>query len=169
MCDGGGSLTEVAATLPRPAEGTAVDPIALEPVDEVRITTLVDNSFDALMGDTGPARRAILGVASVPAPQFEEGRTFPGLIAEHGFAALVTTRRGATAHTVLFDTGVSPDGMAINFERLDLDAAAIEVVVLSHGHFDHDGGFPRLARLRGPQPAAAHRAPAQCRRPLSGH
>ncbi|MDT7662195.1 MAG: hypothetical protein QOD04_1751, partial [Pseudonocardiales bacterium] len=32
----------------RPAPGAAVDPIALEPVDEVRITTLVDNSFDAL-------------------------------------------------------------------------------------------------------------------------
>ena len=120
-----------------------MDPIALEPVDEVVITTLVDNSYDALMGDTGAARRAPLpGVASVPAPQFEEGRTFPGLIAEHGFSALVTTRRGATAHTVLFDTGVSPDGMAINFEQLDLDAAAIEVVVLSHGHLDHDGGFP---------------------------
>ena len=150
MCDGGGWPTEVAATLPRPAEGTAVDPIALEPVDEVVITTLVDNSYDALMGDTGPAHRAPLpGVASVRAPQFEEGRTFPGLIAEHGFSALVTTRRGATAHTVLFDTGVSPDGMAINFERLDLDAAAIEVVVLSHGHLDHDGGFPGLVRLRG--------------------
>jgi 7,8-dihydropterin-6-yl-methyl-4-(beta-D-ribofuranosyl)aminobenzene 5'-phosphate synthase len=142
MCDGGGSPTEVAATLPRPAEGTAVDPIALEPVDEVVITTLVDNSYDALMGDTGPARRApIPGVASVRAPQFEEGRTFPVLIAEHGFSALVTTRRGAIGHTVLLDTGVSPDGMAINFERLDLDAAAIEVVVLSHGHLDHDGGF----------------------------
>ena len=150
MCDGGGTSTEVAATLPRPAEGTAVDPIALEPVDEVVITTLVDNSYDALMGDTGPARRAPFArVPKVLAPQFEEGRTYPGLIAEHGFSALVTTRRGATSHTVLFDTGVSPDGMATNFERLGLDAAAIEVVVLSHGHLDHDGGFPGLARLRG--------------------
>ena len=150
MCDGGGSPTKVAAILPRPAEGTAVDPIALEAVDEVVITTLVDNSYDALMGDIGPARRAPFpAVAGVPAPQFEEGRTYPGLIAEHGFSALVTTRRGATAHTVLFDTGVSPDGMASNFERLGLDVAAIEVVVLSHGHADHDGGFPGLARLRG--------------------
>ena len=150
MCDGGGSPTKVAAILPRPAEGTAVDPIALEAVDEVVITTLVDNSYDALMGDIGPARRAPFpAVAGVPAPQFEEGRTYPGLIAEHGFSALVTTRRGATAHTVLFDTGVSPDGMASNFERLGLEVAAIEVVVLSHGHADHDGGFPGLARLRG--------------------
>jgi 7,8-dihydropterin-6-yl-methyl-4-(beta-D-ribofuranosyl)aminobenzene 5'-phosphate synthase len=149
MCDGTGTPTEVTASTPRPAEGTAVDPIALEPVDEVVITTLMDNSYDALMGDTGPAHcTPFSGVPQVPAPQFVEGRTFPGLIAEHGFSALVTIRGGAASHTVLFDTGVSPDGMATNFERLGLDAAAIEVVVLSHGHVDHDGGFPGLARLR---------------------
>jgi 7,8-dihydropterin-6-yl-methyl-4-(beta-D-ribofuranosyl)aminobenzene 5'-phosphate synthase len=39
--------------------------------------------------------------------------------------------------------------MAGNFERLELKADAIEAVVLSHGHFDHAGGFPGLARLRG--------------------
>ena len=60
----------------------------------------------------------------------------------------MTIRRGAITHTVLFDTGVSPDGMATNVERLGLDVGAIEVVVLSHGHFDHAGGFPGLARLR---------------------
>ena len=111
----------------------------------------------ALMGDSGPARRARFAqVPRVSSPQFEEGQTYPGLIAEHGFSALVTTRRGPTTHTVLFDTGVSPDGMATNFERLGLDAAAIEVVVLSHGHSDHGGGFPGLARLRG---AADYRSP----------
>ncbi len=35
-------------------------PIALEPVGEVVITTLVDKSYDALMGDAGPAHRAPL-------------------------------------------------------------------------------------------------------------
>ncbi|MEN3263146.1 MBL fold metallo-hydrolase [Pseudonocardia sp.] len=150
MCDGSGTPAQVAATLPRPAEGTAVDAIALEPVDEVVVTTLMDNSYDALMGDTGPARRTPFSrLPQVPAPQFEEGCTFPGLVAEHGFSALVTTRLGNTTHTVLFDTGVSPGGMALNIERLGLDVAAIEVVVLSHGHVDHDGGFPGLARLRG--------------------
>jgi 7,8-dihydropterin-6-yl-methyl-4-(beta-D-ribofuranosyl)aminobenzene 5'-phosphate synthase len=39
--------------------------------------------------------------------------------------------------------------MATNLERLGIDVGAIEVVVLSHGHFDHAGGFPGLARLRG--------------------
>jgi len=151
MCDDSRALTEVvAAARPREAPGPAVDPIALEPVDEVVITTLMDNSYDALMGDTGPAHRTPFArTPAVPAAQFVDGHTVPGLVAEHGFSALVTIRRGATSHTVLFDTGVSPDGMATNIERLGLDVASIEVVVLSHGHFDHAGGFPGLARLRG--------------------
>jgi hypothetical protein len=44
MCDGDGS---VAAATPRAAPGPVVDPITLEPVDEVE--TPVDNVFDALL------------------------------------------------------------------------------------------------------------------------
>ena len=144
-----GDLGEVRAAAPRQIDGDAVDPITLEPVDEVTITTLVDNSYDGLMVDMGPARRTPMGrTPRVPAPQFEQGETVPGLIAEHGFAALVTARRGAVTHTVLFDTGVSPNGLADNLERLALDSGVIEAVVLSHGHFDHAGGFAGLARLR---------------------
>ena len=129
--------------------GDAVDPITLEPVDEVVITTLVDNSYDGLMGDMGPARRAALGrTPRVPASQFEQGETVPGLIAEHGFAALVRTRRGDRRHTLLFDTGVSPNGLADNMQRLGVRADEVEAVVLSHGHFDHAGGILGLARLR---------------------
>ena len=159
MCDDGGTAAEALAARPRQAEGTAVDPIALEPVDEIIITTLMDNSYDALMADMGPARRTAMGkVPPVEAPQFAGGLASPGLIAEHGFSALVTTRRGNQTHTLLFDTGISPDGMATNFARMDLDASAIEAVVLSHGHPDHDGGFPGLARLRGRSglPLAVH-------------
>ena len=135
--------------MPRPVEGEAVDPITLEPVDEVVVTTIVDNSYDGLMGDLGPATRMPMArAASVGAPQFVDGRTYPGLVAEHGFAALVTVRRGDRAHTLLFDTGVSPNGLADNLERLGLDSGAIEAVILSHGHFDHAGGFAGLARLR---------------------
>jgi hypothetical protein len=47
---------EVQETRPRPAPGAAVDPIALEPVDEVEILTLVDNVFDALLsGELEPS------------------------------------------------------------------------------------------------------------------
>lgn len=135
--------------MPRPVVGDAVDPITLEPVDEVVITTLVDNSYDGLMGDMGPARRAAMGrTPRVPASHFEQGETVPGLIAEHGFAALVRTRRGDRHHTLLFDTGVSPNGLADNMQRLGVRSDEVEAVVLSHGHFDHAGGILGLARLR---------------------
>jgi 7,8-dihydropterin-6-yl-methyl-4-(beta-D-ribofuranosyl)aminobenzene 5'-phosphate synthase len=141
---------EARAAMPREIGGDAVDPIVLEPVDEVVITTLVDNSYDGLLGDVGPARRAAMGrTKRVAAPQFERGDTVPGLVAEHGFAALVTTRRGDRTHTLLFDTGISPNGLADNMERLGITAGDIEAVVLSHGHFDHAGGIAGLARRCG--------------------
>jgi 7,8-dihydropterin-6-yl-methyl-4-(beta-D-ribofuranosyl)aminobenzene 5'-phosphate synthase len=123
-------------------------------VDEVTVTTLVDNSFDALLVSSGLASsgdvvRPPFGVGLVTAPQFTGGRTSAGLRAEHGFSALVTVRRGTTRSMLLFDTGISPDGMAVNIERLGIDAGDLQGVVLSHGHFDHAGGFDGLARLRG--------------------
>jgi len=136
--------------MPRVAAGTAIDPIALEPVDEVVITMLVDNSYDALMSDMGPARRVKpRELARAEASQFVDGTTAPGLVAEHGFSALVRVRRGSRTHVLLFDTGVSPDGLAINVARLGIDVSEIEALVLSHGHFDHCGGLAGLARMRG--------------------
>ncbi|MET0910985.1 MAG: MBL fold metallo-hydrolase [Ilumatobacteraceae bacterium] len=144
-----GAVAAADRARPRVIEGEAVDPVTLAPVDEVVITTLVDNSYDGLMGDMGPARRAAMSrTGRIAAPQFAQGETVPGLVAEHGFAALVTTRRRQRTHTLLFDTGVTPNGLADNMERLGLDSSTIEAVVLSHGHFDHAGGFPGLARLR---------------------
>jgi 7,8-dihydropterin-6-yl-methyl-4-(beta-D-ribofuranosyl)aminobenzene 5'-phosphate synthase len=135
---------------PRPIEDDAVDPVTLLPVDEVVVTMLVDNSYDGLMTDMAPGRRFAMGrTPPVPATVFEAGETVPGLLAEHGFSALVTVRRGERTHTLLFDTGVSPGGMAQNMERIGIDVGAIEAVVLSHGHFDHAGGLDGLARLRG--------------------
>jgi 7,8-dihydropterin-6-yl-methyl-4-(beta-D-ribofuranosyl)aminobenzene 5'-phosphate synthase len=131
-----------------------VDPIALEPVDEVVVTTLVDNTFDALLTGQDGVRRASWG-ATVAAAQFEGGRTTPGLRAEHGFSALVTVRRGTTTTTLLFDTGVSPDGMVENARRLEVDLGAVQGVVLSHGHWDHAGGLAGLAG-RGPLPMTVH-------------
>lgn len=70
-------------------------------------------------------------------------------MAEHGFSALVTVRRGDAGTTLLFDTGLSPDAMVTNADRLGLDLGAIRGVVLSHGHLDHAGGLAGLARRRG--------------------
>jgi len=139
----------VAAAMPRPAVGPAADPITLEPVDEVTVTTLVDNVYDALLTSDDTITRAPLAAGTAQAPQFEPGRTHVGLIAEHGFSALVTARRGATTTSVLFDTGLSPEAMVTNAGRLGIDLSGLHAIVLSHGHFDHAGGLAGLAARRG--------------------
>jgi 7,8-dihydropterin-6-yl-methyl-4-(beta-D-ribofuranosyl)aminobenzene 5'-phosphate synthase len=149
MCDGPGAAAEVFASVPRNAEGTAVDPITLRPVDEVRITTLVDNVYDGLLTGDDRVARADFGNGRVTAAQFEGGSTDAGLRAEHGFAALVTVRRGTNTTMLLFDTGLSPDAMVVNADRLGVDLSELHGVVLSHGHFDHAGGLAGLAAKRG--------------------
>ena len=104
MCDGGGYDRRGVA--PRGVDGEAVDPIPLEPVDEMVITTLVDNSYDGLMVDIGPAHRMAMGrTPAVEAALFEGRATVPGMLAEHGFSALVTVRRGDGRTRLMFDTG----------------------------------------------------------------
>ena len=121
MCQGPATAGEVRAAMPLPAGGSAADPIALEPVDDVMVTTLVDNIYDALLTSDDTITRAPIAAGTARAPQFEPGRTNVGLMAEHGFSALVTVRRGHTTTSVLFDTGLSPDAMVTNAARPGLD------------------------------------------------
>jgi 7,8-dihydropterin-6-yl-methyl-4-(beta-D-ribofuranosyl)aminobenzene 5'-phosphate synthase len=149
------SAASAGLTAPRLAPGSAVDPITLPEVDEVAVTTMVDNTFDALLasGDLASGdgvSRTSLGAGRVSATQFADGSTLAGLRAEHGFSALVTVRAGGVSSTLLFDTGSSPDALSVNLERLGVDVGGVQGVVLSHGHFDHAGGLDGLARLRGP-------------------
>jgi len=153
MCASDGSP---ATALPQVVEGPAVDPIRLEPVDDVVVTTLMDNTFDALLSPSPGVGRASFSAGTAAAPQFENGGTAVGLLAEHGFAALVTVRRGDRTSTVLFDTGISPTGMTDNAARLDVDWSAVQAVVLSHGHFDHAGGFAGLASATASLPMTVH-------------
>lgn len=144
----------VTAAMPRPAPGPAVDPIALAPVDEVSITTLMDNAYDGLLtdgpGPTGQVTRGGLHLGRVPAAHCVDGYAVSGLRAEHGFAALVTVRVADTEHRLVFDTGLTPDGMVVNADRLQIPLTDVRAVVMSHGHFDHAGGLVGMAGRKGP-------------------
>ena len=96
------------------------------------------------------------------------GEAFDALRAEHGFSALVSLVRGGREHRLLFDTGISPDGMVENMRRLELSPRDVEAVVLSHGHFDHVGGIAGLVRElgRADLPIVIH-PEAWCRRRLA--
>jgi 7,8-dihydropterin-6-yl-methyl-4-(beta-D-ribofuranosyl)aminobenzene 5'-phosphate synthase len=134
--------------------GPVANVIALEPVDGVHVTTLVDNVSDGLLANQGPARRVGLTslpehAPTVPASFIDGGRVVDPLRAEHGFSAFVTVVAGERRHHVIFDTGLSPDGMVGNMRRLNLDPKDAEAIVLSHGHFDHTTGLDGFVRAVG--------------------
>ena len=132
-----------------------IQPISLEPVDSVRITVLMDNVTDPLMADQEHVVRvswpkAIHGMLPRAASGVSPESGVPdALIAEPGFSALVRIAKDGRERTLLFDTGVSPNGMIENMRRLGLSASDIEVIVLSHGHWDHVTGMEGLARELG--------------------
>ncbi len=65
-----------------------------------------------------------------------------GELGEWGFAALVEV----DGRRLLFDTGAKSDVVLKNVQSLKLDLADVTDVVLSHWHWDHNGGFMTLRR-----------------------
>jgi 7,8-dihydropterin-6-yl-methyl-4-(beta-D-ribofuranosyl)aminobenzene 5'-phosphate synthase len=129
--------------------------VELESVDRVEITILMDNVTDALLVDQeGIGRinwpRALHGALPTAGSKVSPDTGVPdALIAEPGFSALVRVAKGGREHTLLFDTGVSPTGVAENMRRLGISPADVEAIVLSHGHWDHVTGMEGLARELG--------------------
>jgi 7,8-dihydropterin-6-yl-methyl-4-(beta-D-ribofuranosyl)aminobenzene 5'-phosphate synthase len=128
--------------------------IELDPVDRVRVTILMDNVTDVLIPDQGAVTRfnapkAFADSAPRVPARFADDGVPDGLIAEHGFSALVRVEKDGRERTLLFDTGVSPTGMVENMRRLGLSLGDVEVIVLSHGHWDHVTGMEGVARTLG--------------------
>jgi 7,8-dihydropterin-6-yl-methyl-4-(beta-D-ribofuranosyl)aminobenzene 5'-phosphate synthase len=73
------------------------------------------------------------------------------LQAEHGLALWMHSPE----LNLLFDTG-SGDTLVANAERLDIRLNECQMVVLSHGHYDHSGGLAALWQLGVHCPVMAH-------------
>ena len=76
-----------------------------------------------------------------------------GYLGEWGFSLLVEV----AGKRILFDTGAGV-AAAENTRRLGLDLRNIDVIVLSHGHYDHTGGLAGLLEMSGPKEIIAHPA-----------
>lgn len=119
------------------------------------MTILMDNVTDPLLPDQGPVTRPSWRKAlSEQAPHVPAGVAIASavpdaLIAEPGFSALLRVEKNGRERTLLFDTGVSPTGMVENMRRLGLSLRDVEVIVLSHGHWDHVTGMEGVAKTLG--------------------
>ncbi|MFP3949642.1 MAG: MBL fold metallo-hydrolase [Candidatus Micrarchaeia archaeon] len=67
-----------------------------------------------------------------------------GLKSGWGFSCLIEGRK-----KVLFDTGADGPTLISNMEKLNIEPASIDVVVLSHPHGDHTGGLRGLLEKAG--------------------
>ena len=149
MCD-----TENQAEVP-PAEALPAsvewkgEVLRLEPVDDLSVLTVCDNTVDILLPDQGLAKRLSLAAMARQAPMLDAltlagGKAADAPLAQHGFSALVEIRKGSRVRRLLFDTGMTPAGCAGNLRRLGKDPADIEAIICSHGHFDHTTGLSGL-------------------------
>jgi len=129
-----------------------METIPLVPVDSLTITTLVDNTTDLLLLDEGPAKRHPSARYPKVAARFLQGGLTADLLrAEHGFSCLVTIEKAGRTTRILFDAGVTPDGLVENMRRMEISPRDIDIIVLSHGHWDHTTGMDGIvAELRSP-------------------
>ncbi len=118
-------------------------PIQLTPVDAVDISILVDNFVDVLLPSTQVVQRA------------PGGRDFmerDPLVAEHGYAALLTVQQGDRTRSLLYDAGMGRESLVHNVSVLRMSLDDVRLIVLSHGHMDHHGGLlTLLQRLHDPK------------------
>lgn len=117
--------------------------MSLIEVDTLQVQVIVDNVTDSL--------------SSVPANvthemDYLEHHGMKELSGEclccgaHGLSLLLTASNDSLNHSILFDAGPEGEVFQRNINKLKIDPTVIEEIVLSHGHWDHAGGF--LAALK---------------------
>jgi 7,8-dihydropterin-6-yl-methyl-4-(beta-D-ribofuranosyl)aminobenzene 5'-phosphate synthase len=120
--------------------------IKLKEATKLEIVSLMDNNVDFL---SSAARKEVQSFRHWTKEQnrpklAQESLELP--FAEHGFCMLVRVFRNQEMRTILFDTGISSNGVITNAKRIGIDLKEVSYVVLSHGHYDHFGGLQSIVK-----------------------
>ncbi len=79
------------------------------------------------------------------------------LWAQHGLSIFLDLDLGSMSTKMLLDTGASAEVMLHNASVLGIDLAGIDLICLSHGHYDHTGGLMGiLQEMKRRVPVLAH-------------
>jgi 7,8-dihydropterin-6-yl-methyl-4-(beta-D-ribofuranosyl)aminobenzene 5'-phosphate synthase len=113
---------------------------AVPTVDRLVMTNAVDNIYDVFARggrlDAITVQRTALGAGGAP------------LLAEHGLAYHLESLRGGERREILLDFALTELSLFHNYQALGVDPTRADALILSHGHMDHYGALPGLARAQ---------------------
>jgi len=74
---------------------------------------------------------------------YDNTTAIEGLEADWGFACLIEYEK----KRILFDTGAKGEILLGNMSRLEIDPKSIDMIFISHDHWDHTGGLEDFLKL----------------------
>jgi len=121
----------------RTAAGEVVPRIEAPLVDKLVIRVVVDGAHDIFIPE-----QKLPDIAVAQARLQGGGKYRRTLQSEWGLSLHLTSEKAAESRRFLLDFAYTPDVLNNNIELLDIDLAAVDGMILSHGHLDHWGGLP---------------------------
>jgi 7,8-dihydropterin-6-yl-methyl-4-(beta-D-ribofuranosyl)aminobenzene 5'-phosphate synthase len=107
-------------------------------VDRLVLTNVVDNVYDAF------ARGGKLDAIAVQRYALDPRNPIQS---QHGLAYHLESVRAAERREILLDFAFTESALFTNYGLLKIDPAQADALIVSHGHFDHYGALPDLARV----------------------
>jgi 7,8-dihydropterin-6-yl-methyl-4-(beta-D-ribofuranosyl)aminobenzene 5'-phosphate synthase len=137
----GGSLLASGISRPALAAPARIDPPA---VDRIVIQEVTDGAHDIFLRPVELPGLAVMRTG----PNQVQGRT---LHSEWGLALHMESQKGVETRRYLLDFGYTPEAYANNLDYLKIDPAAVDALIISHGHYDHCGGLTGFLEAQRPK------------------
>lgn len=126
--------------------------------DAANIRRLLDDIKSICPAHEGEDSMIILAPDHLPRPVItvicDNYTTRDDLEASWGFACLIALE----GKNILFDTGSDGPVLRHNMEKLDIDPASIDLLMISHQHWDHVGGIYEILSARRDLPVYVPRS-----------